>query len=157
MAKRIHKLDKILQKTLRKMDLNTRLEGYRIWLLWSDIVGEQIARNAQPERLRNQILFVRVSSSTWMHQLQTMKPMLLERIHRVIKGAVIKDIRFSLGEVIPPTLASLRPQPKVEPEAIRLGAEMETYLEQIKDGELKTLIRNVMVKQAGKSISREEN
>ena len=157
MAKRIHKLDKVLQKTLRKMDLNTRLEGYRIWLLWSDIVGQQIAKNTQPERLRNQILFIRVSSSTWMQQLQTMKPMLLERIHRIIKGAVIRDIRFSLGEVIPPTSAPRRLPSEAEPKAIRLSAEMEAYLEQIKDGELKTLIRNVMVKQAGKSISREEN
>lgn len=156
MAKRIHKIDKVLRKTLHKMDLDIKLEGYRIWLLWSDIVGEQIARRAQPERLRNRILFIRVSSSTWMQQLQTMKPMLLERIDKIIKGAAIKDIRFSLGEVIPPTPAPFRLQPKVEPKETRLSSEMETYLEPIEDSELKTLIRGIMLKQAGKSVRGEE-
>lgn len=150
MVKRIHKIDKVLRNTLRRMDLDTRLEGYRIWSLWNDIVGDQIARRAQPERLTNRILFVRVSTSTWMQQLQTMKPMLLDRIHKTIKGAAIKDIRFSLGEVIPPTPAPSEPQPRIEPQESRVSPEMEGYLEQIEDGELKTLMRNIMVKQAGR-------
>ncbi len=149
MAKRIHRIDKVLQKTLRNMDLDAKLEGYRIWLLWRDIVGEQVARKTQPEKLRNRILFIRVSSSPWMQQLQTMKPMLLERIHKTIQGGAIRDIRFSLGEVIPPNPALLSIQPKVEPKEIRLSDELEGCLEGIQDGDLKDLIRRIMVKQVG--------
>jgi predicted nucleic acid-binding Zn ribbon protein len=156
MVKRVHRIDKVLRKTLRKMDLDTKLEGYRIWSLWPDIVGDQVARKTQPERLRNRILFVRVSSSTWMQQLQTMKPMLLERIHKRLKGGVIKDIRFSLGTVVPPTPASSELQPKAEPQEIRLSAEMEGYLDQIGDSELRTLMRNVLLKQAGRIMRGEE-
>lgn len=156
MAKRIHRIDKVLRKTLRKMDLDTKLEGYRIWSLWGDIVGDQIARRTQPARLRNRILFVRVSTSTWMQQLQTMKPMLLERIHKTIKGAAIKEIRFTLGEVVPPPAAPVELQSEVESEEVRLSAEMEGYLEQIGDCELKSLMRNIMLKQAAKVISGEE-
>jgi len=157
MAKKIHRIDKVLRKTLHRLDLDVKLEGYRIWLLWSDIVGEQIAKRTQPERLRNRILFVRVSSSTWMQELQTMKQMLLERIDKVIKGAVIEDIRFSLGEVIPPTSASSPIEPEVESEEIRLSPEMEAHLGQIQDSELKCLMRSIMMKQAGKSIAKAED
>ena len=150
MAKRIHRINKVLQKTLRKMDLDVKLEGYRIWLLWTDIVGEQIATRAQPERLRNRILFVKVSSSTWMQQLQTMKHLLLERIQKVIKQAVIEDIRFSLGEVASPASVPFQTRSELEPEEITLSEEMEASLAQIDDSELRCLVKSIMVKQAGK-------
>jgi len=152
MAKRIHKLDKILRKTLKKMDLDAKLEGYRVWLLWGDIVGDKVAKRTHPERLRNGILFVKVSSSTWMHQLQMMKPMVLEKIHKTIKGAVITDIRFFLGEIIHPARASSEAQPHTTPPEIGLSAEMEGCLDQIGDSELKALMRSILQKQAEKSL-----
>jgi predicted nucleic acid-binding Zn ribbon protein len=152
MAKKVQKIDKVLRKTLRKMDLDTKLEGYRIWLLWRDIVGEQVAQRTQPERLRNRILFVRVSSSTWMQQLQTMKPMMLEKIHKVIRGAAIRDIRFSLGEILPPIPASQEIQSETESHETCLSPEMEGHLRQIGDMELRNLIRNILLKQAGTGV-----
>ncbi len=152
MAKRPHRIDAVLRRTLRRMDLDTRLEGYRVWHLWEGIVGEEIARRAQPERLRNQILFVRVSNSTWMQQLQTMKPMLLEKIHETVKGARIADIRFFLGEIVPSTQVPLTSGPVVEPGKARLSAEMEACLERIEDRELKTLVRSIMLQEAAKSM-----
>jgi predicted nucleic acid-binding Zn ribbon protein len=157
MAKRIHPIKQILRKTLRRLELDTKLEGYRLWPLWNDIVGEQIARRAQPERLRNRILFVRVSSSTWMQQLQTMKPLLLERIHKTIKGAAIRDMRFFMGEVVPPIPAPSRSQSKVEPRNVRVSAEMEAYLGRIQDSELRTLLRRIMGKEAEKTSSGERS
>jgi hypothetical protein len=159
MAKRIQKIDKILRKTLRKMDLDGKLEGYRIWSLWGDIVGEQIARRTKPERLRNRILFVTVSSSTWMQELQTMKPLLLERIQKSVKGEFIRDIRFSLGEVIPLPHDAPELTAEIELKEAEISAEMEGYLEQVKDNELKTLMRSIMRKQAGQErekVSSEE-
>ncbi|NIQ37405.1 MAG: DUF721 domain-containing protein [Proteobacteria bacterium] len=133
------------------MDLKDKLEGYRIWSLWSDLVGEQIARRAQPDRLRNRILFIRVSNSTWMQQLQTMKPMLLERIRKTIKGNAVNDIRFSLGEVDPPVQGADHVPPE-KPMEIELGSEVEAQLEGIKDDELKVLMRRIILKQAGKRM-----
>lgn len=147
MGKRIQRIDKVLQKALRRMELDTKLEGYRVWSVWPDIVGDQIAKRAQPERLRNRILFVRVSSSTWIQQLQTMKPMLLEKIHRSIPGQAIKDIRFSLGEVLEPTPVSSALRVGVEPVGVSLSAEMEASLEQIGDSELKALMKSLASKQ----------
>jgi hypothetical protein len=154
MARRIHRLDKVLQRALGKMDLTAKLEGYRIWPLWNEIVGDEIAKRAQPERLSNRILFVKVSNSVWMQELQTMKPMLLEKIHRKVKKARIDNIRFKLGEIFltsPPSMTSLSAE---HTDVIRLSPEMEAHLEQIQDGELKQLMRHAMVKQAGRTAKR---
>ena len=156
MGKRIHRLDKVLRKTLGKMDLTVKLEGYRIWSLWNDIVGEQIAKRAQPERLRNRILFVRVSNSVWMQELQTMKPMLLERIHKAVKKAGIDDIRFKLGEVPSPSTSLTPPPTAAEIEASSLSPDLEAHLERIRDGELKDLMRNAMLKHAGRAAKRDQ-
>jgi predicted nucleic acid-binding Zn ribbon protein len=156
MTKAIHKIDKVLRKALRRMDLKDKLEGYRIWSLWSDLVGEQIARRTQPDRLRNRILFIRVSNSTWMQQLQTMKPMLLERIRKAIKSGAVNDIRFSLGEVDPPVHGSEHVQPE-EPKEIELSSELEEHLEGIKDAELKALMRRIILKQAEKTVRQKED
>jgi hypothetical protein len=150
MAKKIHQIDRILRRVLRKMDLDTKLEGYRIWALWPDIVGDQIARRAQPERFRNRILFIRVSNSAWMQQLQMMKPVLLEKIQKALKGAGIKDLRFSLGEVNPPVPPPVELQSEGEMKPPRLSTEVEASLERIEDNELKTLLRGIMLKEAGR-------
>ncbi len=157
MSKRIDKIDRVLRKTIRKMDLESKLEGYRIWTLWDEIVGEQIAGRAQPDRLRNRILFIRVSSSTWMQQLQILKPTLLEKIHQTVKGGVIKDIRFLLGEVNRPPQPSPRPQTENRSKTTGLTGEIEPHLKQVKDAELRSLMRNIMLKQAGKLMARDED
>jgi predicted nucleic acid-binding Zn ribbon protein len=157
MAKRVHRIDQILRKTLRKMDLDVKLEGYRVWPHWDAIVGEQIAQRAQPERLRNRILFVKVSNSTWMHQLQTMKPLLLEKIREIVADAAVEDIRFFLGEVSRPNdVPPPRPQRAPRQNGMGLRREMEAYLESIRDPELKALVRSVMVKHAESGIERPE-
>jgi hypothetical protein len=148
MAKRVHRIDRVLRKALKGMDLGSKLEGYRIWGLWGDIVGDQVARRTQPERIKNRILFVRVSSSAWMHQLQTMKPLLMERIRKITKGEPIRDIRFLLGEISPPVADDSESTVEDELSEVELSGEMESCLTQIEDGELKSLFRSIMEKQA---------
>jgi len=156
MAKRIHKLDKVLRKTLGKLDLTVKLEGYRVWPLWDDIVGGQIAKRAQPDKLRNRILFVRVSNSVWMQELQTMKPMLLERIRKAVKKAPIDDIRFRLGEVPSPPTSPAPPPTTAEIEASSLSPDLEAHLERVRDSELRDLLRNAMLKQARRAAKRDQ-
>ncbi len=139
------------------MDLESKLEGYRIWTLWDEIVGEQIAGRAQPDRLRNRILFIRVSSSTWIQQLQILKPTLLEKIHQIVKGGAIKDIRFSLGEVTRSSKPSPRPETENRPKTTGLPGEIEPHLQQVRDEELRSLMRNIMLKQAGELMARDED
>lgn len=95
----LEKLGDILEKSIKRLDLSGRLVEYGVWPIWNEIVGAAIARNAQPEKIRNGTLFVKVSSSTWMQELQYMKEMISERLNQNLGREVVKNIFFFVGKV----------------------------------------------------------
>ena len=95
----IERLGQVLDKSLKRMEISTRLDEYGVWPIWNDIVGTTIARNAQPEKIRNGTLFVKVTSPVWMQQLQYMKEMIAEKLNQRLKTAIVKNIFFVVGRV----------------------------------------------------------
>ena len=89
----------ILERVLSSLNLGIKVKQYRIWDVWNSVVGEAIARQAQPQQMRGMVLWVTVSSSTWMQQLEFMKRQIVERINERIGEKVISDIRFRIGEI----------------------------------------------------------
>jgi predicted nucleic acid-binding Zn ribbon protein len=66
---------------------------------WRDIVGLQIARQAQPESLKDGVLVVRVQNSVWLSHLRFLAEELRAKLNREIPSAPIREIRFRLGSV----------------------------------------------------------
>jgi hypothetical protein len=66
------------------------------------MVGDIIARNAQPDKIRQGTLFVKVSSHVWMQQLQYLKDTISEKLNHRLGGEVVKNIFFYVGEIISP-------------------------------------------------------
>jgi len=106
----MEKLAEILEKSLKRLDLAGRLTEHGVWPIWNETVGATIARNAQPEKIRNGTLFVKVSGSTWMQQLQYMKEMISEKLNQRMGKEVVKNIFFVVGKV-----NYKEPQPTVPP------------------------------------------
>ena len=102
MAKKLPQIDaigEVLDKSLKRLDLATRLDQYGVWPVWRDVVGAVIARNAQPEKIRNGILFVKVSSPVWMQELQFMKDMITEKLNHRLGSEIVKSIFFMVGRI----------------------------------------------------------
>jgi hypothetical protein len=95
----LERLGTVLDKSLKRLDLSNRLEEYGVWPIWNDTVGTTIARNAQPEKIRNGTLFVKVSTPVWMQQLQYMKEMIAEKLNQRLAAEVVKNIFFVVGRV----------------------------------------------------------
>lgn len=95
----IESLGNVLEQSLKRLDLVTRLDEYGVWPIWNDVVGAVIARNAQPEKIRNGTLFVKVSSPVWMQQLQFMKEMIASKLNQRLKGEIVKNIFFMVGRI----------------------------------------------------------
>lgn len=99
-----------MEQSLKRLDLAPRLDEYGVWPIWREVVGRTIARNAQPEKIRNGTLFVKVSSPVWMQELQFMKEMIAEKLNqRLQNNAVVKNIFFMVGrieETEPPVTAA---------------------------------------------------
>jgi len=92
-------IESILERVFTSLDLGMKVKQYQIWEVWDSVVGEAIARQARPQQIRNMILWISVSSSTWMQQLEFMKKQIVNRLNEHIGEVVIKDIRFRIGEI----------------------------------------------------------
>jgi predicted nucleic acid-binding Zn ribbon protein len=95
----IESIGNVLDQSLKRFDLTSRLDEYGVWPIWREIVGPVIARNAQPEKIRNGTLFVKVSSPVWMQELQFMKDMIADKLNHRLKSEVVKNILFMVGRI----------------------------------------------------------
>ena len=90
--KKAEKVGSLLKTVLGNKGLGEQLSRYQAWLIWDQLVGEQIAQRARPLRLRKNVLEVQVDHPVWMQQLQMLKPKILEKINQQIPNAGITDI-----------------------------------------------------------------
>ena len=139
----------VLDETLRALGIDAPIKNYSLFGAWKEIVGETIALQSQPRSLRNQILFVHVSHSTWMQQLQFLKPQLLEKLNAFLGESQIRDIRFKIGKIALPS-ASPSPSPVWPKEPLDKGTlvRMNELLGKIEDKEMREGLRNLLMKGA---------
>jgi predicted nucleic acid-binding Zn ribbon protein len=140
----IERLGQVLDKSLKRMEISTQLDEYGVWPIWNDIVGTTIARNAQPEKIRNGTLFVKVTSPVWMQQLQYMKEMIAEKLNQRLKTDVVKNIFFVVGRIHIET-----PDVDSMPTATSSAAGQdsrpdEDFLESIRDPEIRQAFKRLL-------------
>lgn len=95
----IESIGAVLAQSLKRFDLAPRLDEYGVWPIWREVVGKMIARNAQPEKIRNGTLFIKVSSPVWMQELQFMKEMIAGKLNQRLNGEIVKNIFFMVGRI----------------------------------------------------------
>ncbi|MDT8420017.1 MAG: DUF721 domain-containing protein [Desulfuromonadales bacterium] len=137
----------LLQQVLDDQGMNDRLSRYQAWLIWDQVVGEQIARRARPLRFREGILEVRVDNPVWMQQLQMLKPKILQKLNDKLPNARIEDIYLRRGNHTPRAMAE--PPPAVPPawRQQELSSQdleqVENSLRAVNDPELKEELRRL--------------
>jgi hypothetical protein len=139
----------ILEKTVKTLEIDVPLKTYSILGAWNEIVGESVADHSQPHSIRNHILFIDVTHSTWMQQLQFLKPTLLEKVNTFLGKSLIQDIRFKLGKIS----KSIPAPPKtlwMEDERLDKATlnRIESLIQEIDDEEVQKSLREVLIKGA---------
>ncbi len=84
----------VLDTLLQQLGIETKIKQYGVVDLWSKLVGEQIARVTQVEKVEGCVVFVRVTAAPWRTELIFRKKEILEKIHTAMNSETIKDIRF---------------------------------------------------------------
>jgi hypothetical protein len=139
----------ILEKTLEALEIDVPLKAHAIWAAWEEIVGESVALHAQPRSIHNRILFINVSHSTWIQQLQFLKSTLIEKINSYLGEPLIEEIRFKLGKIPPPALAppktNLGQTEDLDKKTLR---RIDDILQGIDDEEVRKGLREFLVKGA---------
>jgi len=147
--KKPQSIHSILEHTLKGLELDVPLKTYSIWGAWKEIVGEPIALQTQPHAIRNRILFIDVSHSTWMQQLQFLKPTLLGKINSFLGESLIEDIRFKVGKI--PAAVTPLPERRERGE-VKLDRKtidrIERLIENITDAEVRKGFKELLIKSA---------
>lgn len=97
-GKLVHISD-ILTKALGKYRPAMDTEMTRIWDIWDAAVGSPIAMNAKPDAFKDGMLFVNVSSSTWIHQLKFLEKEMIANLNKQLDAPLVKGIRFKIGRI----------------------------------------------------------
>ena len=93
--------------------------------VWSEAVGDTVARNAWPARLsRDGVLHVNAGSSAWAFELQQLETEIAGRLREVLGEAAPSRLRFVPGRL---------PEPSTEPEERRAPPLPEATLEQSRE------------------------
>jgi hypothetical protein len=139
----IERLGQVLHKSLQRLELSTRLDEYGVWPIWNDVVGSTIARNAQPEKIRNGTLFIKVTSPVWMQQLQYMKEMIAERLNQRLKTNLVKNLFFVVGQV---NIEGVEGESKPTPESSTALQDRlnEDFLESVPDPEIRQAFKRLL-------------
>ncbi len=146
------KLGDVLQRALKRREVFVPFEDRKLMEFWRQSVGPQIATQTHPENIRRGTLFVKVSTSVWMQQLQYMKKEIVERMNRLYGGETVRDIRFVIGE-IPPRPADKkrdeRPIPDLDARSLNDDdrKEIASSLSSVGDEELRDILKRVMTRE----------
>ena len=138
----LERLGEVLNLSLKRLELTPRLDEYGVWPIWNEVVGRTIANNAQPEKIRNGTLFVKVSSPVWMQQLQFMKELIAEKLNQRLKAEVVKTIFFMVGRIdAPQDEAAEAPATQAERPPRPID---EDFLQSIDDPEIRDAFRKLV-------------
>ena len=105
----------VLRAVVPQFAQSQRWQEYRVWEIWEDAVGEALVRKARPTKIHNGKLFVTVSNSALMQELQFAKATLRDRLNAKLGTNTVRDIMFVIGRVreqgVRPRFPAQRPLP----------------------------------------------
>ncbi|MCL2669330.1 MAG: DUF721 domain-containing protein [Syntrophaceae bacterium] len=151
-------LGEILQKILKKRNIPHHTTDKRLLDLWSQAVGQQIAAQTYPACIKRGTLYIRVSASVWLHQLQFLQEEILANLQALTSPEQIRGIYFSIGE-IPGTPAQGSLPPPADPEGPLTDRDRRLIRESLaplEDQELREILERVMAKEIRRRRLREK-
>jgi predicted nucleic acid-binding Zn ribbon protein len=125
-----------LQDILSRLDNEGHFEIVRLVRLWSEVVGEAIARRTEVTGLKFHTAVVKVSGAMWIQELNLMKPQILGRLRDVMGNDTVRDLRFVSGRL------SRRERPRLR--AVARETRRSVELPELKDPELRRAFESLI-------------
>lgn len=83
-----------IAELVSSLGIDGTLRRYSVIARWTEIVGEQIARVTEPQRIENGVLFVSVKTAPWRAELSLKRLEIMKKLNTAAGADVIRDIRF---------------------------------------------------------------
>jgi hypothetical protein len=87
----------VLTDLVERLEFRERLREHGVWNVWPGVVGELLASKAEPARIEDGKLFIRVANSTWMQELQFLKDDIRSRLNQRLGSPIVREIFLLLG------------------------------------------------------------
>ena len=140
----------ILTKTLKRKKIPVHVADQHISHVWDAAVGSVIAANTRAHNIKNRTLFVKVSTSMWMQQLQFMKQEIMDKVNAELENQTINNIHFSIGDISSVINRHERDY-STQIDMNRLRERDRKMIEEstasLSDDELRDIMKRVMVKE----------
>ncbi len=91
----VKSIAELLRSNLRRQGLETPLLQKRLVEAWPSVAGSVIARYTTNAYIRNQTLFVHLSSPALRADLSMRRKEFVDRLNAAVGSRIIVDIRFS--------------------------------------------------------------
>ena len=88
----VKSISELVKVTCREEGLETPLNEYRLIKAWSQVLGESVKNYTGEMYIKNQILYVHVTSSVLRQELMMNRKVLVRRLNEHVKAQVITDI-----------------------------------------------------------------
>lgn len=92
--RKVRSLSELLPEILRHEGLETPLQQKRLIASWDEVVGKPIARYSGERFIKNQTLYVKITSPALRNDLAMSRALLVRRLNETVGAQVIADIRF---------------------------------------------------------------
>lgn len=84
----------VLQRALKRAHLEPVYWLAQIQLNWVQIVGPKVAEKSQPVKFKKGVLTIAAANSSWMNELQMMKPILEGKIKQHYAELKLEKIKL---------------------------------------------------------------
>jgi len=149
---KLNPLAAVLNQALKNLDLQEAALEARVVMLWPKVVGPQLAKATEAQRVQGGTLLVLTRNSAWNQELSFQKTRIVQRYREHLGQDYVKDVRFNVGAVrgIADTAVSHAP-PEEEVRRTRLPVDEVVRIRVASEGadpELGQAIRRALTREA---------
>lgn len=94
MNKHLSSVPDQLRNLLKEYNLEKNYIEYELKNNWASIVPAQIAKITIPEKIEQNVVYIRVTSELWKKEIRTRQKELLQMINNSLKQSNLKEIKL---------------------------------------------------------------
>ena len=122
----MNELSSLLPGFLQQLHFSEDLTGELVIALWKNVVGETLAQNARPLRMRESTLVLTVSSEAWKKELFSLRFEILRRLQKLLGASRVSRLELRVDPwmttVCVPGAEPLPSPPAEEPTGLQLDS-----------------------------------
>jgi len=87
------KISNIIEGYISELNLEKKLNNYKLFNHWEEIVGKEIAKNSKPRKLKDKVLFISTVNPIWASELSMMSQDIINKINNYLKEDIVSILR----------------------------------------------------------------